>query len=65
MVWIVPLIVQVCSVSCVLGFANRFCGVLVVQQQLVPALEHQRCQENKAQQGGFDLCLLLLHTAVR
>jgi len=64
-VGVVALVVQVGALTGMAGLANRFDVVLMVQQQLVPAFEHQRRQKNKAQQSSFYLYLRLLHTAIR
>lgn len=54
---VVTLVVQVGSGVSVVCMAHLPGVVVVVQQQMVAALQHQRCQKDKAQQSGFDSCL--------
>lgn len=54
---VVALVVQVGTGAGMVGMTGGFGTVVMVQQQMMATLQHQRCQKNKAQQSGFDSCL--------
>lgn len=63
-VWVVSLVVQVGTGAGMVGVTSRLGTMIMVQQQVVAALEHQRCQKDEAQQSGLDMNLRVLHAAI-